>query len=157
MRRLAPIDPELQRLVDERDIRDLIRTAWAGIDAKDFDVYADAFAEDGEFEILGQRRKGRTEIVSGPARDLTKYAGLQHIVTNEIVRVDGDAAHGQWYAIAVHVPSAEDPGTHADVGLRYRFRARREAVGWRFAEVALEVVWTSGMGFAIEEPADAEA
>jgi uncharacterized protein (TIGR02246 family) len=143
----------LRTLLDEREIVALIRSAWAGIDRKDWAAYANAFADDGEFEILGQRRKGREAIVAGPSRDLAGFAALQHIVTNEIVRVDGDAAEGQWYAIAVHVPSAEDPGTHADVGLRYRFRARRGDDGWRFAEVVLEVLWTSGASFAIvDEP-----
>ena len=144
-------DEQLRLLLDEREIRDLIVSAWAGIDRKDWDTYANAFAEDGEFEILGQRRKGREAIVAGPSRDLAKYDRLQHIVTNEIVRVDGDAAEGQWYAVAVHVPDAAAPGDHADVGLRYRFRARRGGDGWRFAEVVLEVLWTSGMGFAIAD------
>jgi len=146
---------DLQTLLDERAIVGLIRSAWAAIDRKDWATYADAFAPDGEFEILGQRRTGREAIVAGPARDLAGFAALQHIVTNEIVRVDGDAAEGQWYAIAVHVPSAEDPSAHADVGLRYRFRARRGAQdGWRLADVALEVLWTAGAGFEIPDAPD---
>jgi uncharacterized protein (TIGR02246 family) len=145
------MDDGLQTLLDEREIVGLIRSAWAAIDRKDWETYAHAFAEDGEFEILGQRRKGRAGIVAGPARDLARYAALQHIVTNEIVRVDGDVAEGQWYAIAVHVAAAEDPSAHADVGLRYRFRARRGDDGWRFAEVLLEVLWTGGASFAIPD------
>ena len=141
-------------LLAERDIVRLIRDAWAAIDRKDWDTYADAFAHDGEFEIMGQRRKGRTEIVAGPARDLAKYHGLQHFVMNEIVDVDGDRAAGHWYAIAVHVPDGSDLGRHADVGLHYRFQARREDDAWRFADVTIEIVWTSGMSFAIEHPAE---
>jgi uncharacterized protein (TIGR02246 family) len=140
----------------EHDIVRLIRDTWAAIDRKDWDTYADGFAEDGEFEIMGQRRKGRAEIVAGPARDLAKYDGLQHLVMNEIVDVDGDRAAGRWYAIAVHVPDDSDPGAHADVGLHYRFQARRDGDGWRFTEVTIQVVWTSGMGFGIEERPDAE-
>ena len=135
----------------ERDIVRLIHGTWAAIDRKDWDGYADGFAEDGEFEIMGQRRKGRPEIVAGPARDLAKYDGLQHFVMNEIVDVDGDTAAGSWYAIAVHVPDGSDPGAHADVGLHYRFQARRQADAWRFAEVTIRVIWTSGMSFGIEE------
>ena len=140
----------------ERDIVRLIRDTWAAIDRKDWDAYADGFAEDGEFEIMGQRRKGRDAIVAGPARDLAKFDGLQHFIMNEIVDVDGDRASGQWYAIAVHVPDASDAGTHADVGLRYRFKVRREDVGWRFEEAVIDVIWSSGMSFGIEEPPEAE-
>ena len=141
-------------LLAERDIVRLIRDAWAAIDRKDWDTYADAFADDGEFEIMGQRRKGRTEIVAGPARDLANYHGLQHFVMDEYVDVDGDRAAGHWYAIAVHVPDGSDLGRHADVGLHYRFHARREDDAWRFADVTIEIVWTSGMSFAIEHPAE---
>jgi uncharacterized protein (TIGR02246 family) len=147
-------DEQLRLLSDVREISRLIRSTWAAIDRKDWAGYAAAFTEDGEFEIMGQRRTGREAIVAGPARDLAKYDRLQHIVTNEIVDVDGDGADGQWYAIAVHVPVAAEPASHADVGLRYRFRARREADGWRFAEVVLDVLWTSGMSFGIEDHAD---
>jgi uncharacterized protein (TIGR02246 family) len=140
----------------ERDIVRLIRDTWAAIDRKDWNGYADGFAEDGEFEIMGQRRRGREEIVSGPARDLAKFDCLQHLVMNEIVDVDGDRASGQWYAIAVHVPDGSDPSAHADVGLRYRFKVRRELVGWRFEEAVIDVIWTSGMSFGIEERPEGE-
>ncbi len=103
------IEEQILALGDEQAIRELIRGAWAAIDRKEWDVYADAFAEDGTFEIWGQRRRGREAIADGPARDLTKFDRLQHIITNEIVRVTGDDAEGQWYAIAVHVPEASRP------------------------------------------------
>lgn len=140
----------------ERDVVRLIRDTWAAIDRKDWDAYADAFAEDGEFEIMGQRRKGREEIAAGPRRDLARYDGLQHLVMNELVDVDGDRATGSWYAIAVHIPDASDPGTHADVGLRYRFQAARQAGEWRFTEAVIQVIWTGGVSFGIEERPDGE-
>jgi uncharacterized protein (TIGR02246 family) len=146
------IEEQILVLRDEQAIRDLIRGAWAAIDRKEWDVYADAFAEDGTFEIWGQRRQGREAIADGPARDLAKFDRLQHIITNEIVRVTGDDADGQWYAIAVHVPDEADLATHADVGLRYRFSAHRGEEGWRLSEVVLKPVWTAGMKFEIDDP-----
>lgn len=140
----------------ERDVVRLIRDTWAAIDRKDWDAYANAFTEDGEFEIMGQRRRGRAEIVAGPARDLARYDGLQHLVMNEIVDVDGDRASGSWYAIAVHVPDNASLGTHADVGLRYDFRAQRDDGDWRFTEAAIQIIWTSGMSFGIEHRPDGQ-
>ena len=138
----------------ERDIVRLIRDMWAAIDRKDWDAYANGFAEDGEFEIMGQRRKGREEIVAGPARDLAKYDRLQHLIMNELVDVDGERATGSWYAIAVHVPDGSCPGVHADVGLRYGFHASRRDGMWRLTEVVIEVIWTGGMSFAVEASPD---
>jgi uncharacterized protein (TIGR02246 family) len=139
------------RLADIEDVRRLILLTWASIDRHDWDGYAAGFAEDGVFEILGQRRHGRAEIVAGPARDLAKYAHLQHLIMNEVIDVDGDEARGQWYAIAVHVPDAANPAAHADVGLHYTFSARRESDGWQFSEVILRPVWMSGLPFEIPD------
>ena len=151
---MTTTDTELRVLADERDIRNLILAAWAGIDSKDWGAYASAFAQDGVFEIMGQRRTGRDAIVAGPARDLSGFERLQHIITNEFIRVEGDGAHGHWYAIAVHVPKAAAPAEHADVGLHYRFRAARGAEGWQLAEVTVELVWSSGMTFEIADHGD---
>ena len=140
-----------ERLAAEFAVRDLIVSAWAAIDRKDWDTYAAAFALDGEFEILGQRRRGRADIAAGPSRDLEKYDGLQHLISNISVRLDGDEATGQWYCVAVHVPDAAQPDRHADIGLVYRFTARRDADGWHFAEVVIRPVWSSGIGFEIED------
>ena len=118
-----------ERLAAEFAVRDLIVSAWAAIDRKDWDTYAAAFALDGEFEILGQRRRGRADIAAGPSRDLEKYDGLQHLISNISVRLNGDEATGQWY----------------------RFTARRDADGWHFAEVVIRPVWSSGIGFEIED------
>lgn len=150
------MDRHLQTLLDERDLHRLVVRAWGGIDRHDWTTYADAFTDDGAFEIMGQRRHGRADIAAGPARDLAHYEALQHIVTNFAADVDGDDAHGGWYALAIHVPDAADAATHADVGLRYAFRARRTDAGWRLADVTVEVVWSAGSKFAIaEHPHDA--
>jgi hypothetical protein len=45
----------------------------------------------------------------------------------------------------VHVPDAARPSDHADAGVRYAFRARRNADGWRFTSVRLELLWTAGL------------
>jgi uncharacterized protein (TIGR02246 family) len=130
---------------DELAIHRLIVSGWAALDRQDWDTYAAAWAEDGEFRILGKHRRGRAEIAAGPAGDLVQYDAIQHVIANELVEVDGDEASGQWYAIAIHVPDAAQHSEHADAGLRYTFRARRIAEGWRFTDVRLELVWTAGL------------
>jgi uncharacterized protein (TIGR02246 family) len=144
-------------LLDEREIRGLISAFGAALDRKDWTAYAETFAPDGEFEIMGQRRVGREQIAAGPARDLAKFARLQHFVANQVVDLHGDEASGQWYLFAVHVPDGEHPERHADIGGRYRFRCRRMPDGWRFGEVRLEVLWSGGLGFAVEDDREARA
>jgi uncharacterized protein (TIGR02246 family) len=148
-------EPDLQLLLDERAIRALILRFGGSLDRKDWTAYAETFAVDGEFEIMGQRRAGREAIAAGPSRDLSKFDRLQHIVANETIDVDGDAATGLWYLFAIHVPSGERPDVHADIGGCYRFHARRTAEGWRFDEVRIEVLWNAGMTFAVDDHAPA--
>jgi uncharacterized protein (TIGR02246 family) len=141
----------LQLLLDERELRALMVAFGSALDRKDWAAYAETFAADGEFEIMGQRRAGHEAIAAGPARDLEKFAALQHLVANQTVAVDGDEATGQWYLFGIHVPDGERRDRHADIGGCYRYRARRTPDGWRFSDVRLEVLWTSGMNFGIDD------
>jgi uncharacterized protein (TIGR02246 family) len=137
---------------DEDEIRELMLTFGRALDERDWDAYSNTFAEDGAFEIMGQRRVGRAEIAAGPARDLTRFARTQHYSTNHRIEVDGDRATASHYLLAVHVPDADRPGEHADVGGRYMCECRRTSEGWRFSEVRLEIWWTRGIEFEIEHP-----
>lgn len=141
----------LRLLLDEREILALAVAFGTALDRKDWAAYAATFAEDGTFEIMGQQRVGRAAIAAGPARDLERFDRLQHLVANQIIDVDGDEARGQWYLFGIHVPDAERPAQHADIGGCYRFHCRRTAEGWRFADVRLEVLWHAGLGFAVDE------
>jgi uncharacterized protein (TIGR02246 family) len=145
----------LQDLLDERAIRALLIEFVSAVDNRDWQRYASAFAEDGAFEILGQRRVGREAIAAGPARDLTRFDRTQHFSTNHVVEIDGDSARATAYLYAVHVPDATRPSEHEDIGGCYRCRCRRTAEGWRFSEVRLEIWWTAGGEFVIPEAEEA--
>jgi uncharacterized protein (TIGR02246 family) len=146
----------LQRLLDEADIRELILTFGRALDAKDWEAYGNVFTEDGQFEIMGQRRYGRAEIVAGPARDLARFEVLQHLLSNLSVQVDGDVATASAYLLGIHVPRAAEPASHADIGAGYIYEAVRTPDGWRFSSVALDVLWTAGLPFGVEaKPATA--
>jgi ketosteroid isomerase-like protein len=147
-------DAALQRLVDRAEISDLLLAFARALDTRDWDAYADTFAEDGEFRIFDQVRSGREELAAGPARDLTRFDRTQHFSTNHVIEVDGDRATAQSYLLAIHVPDAAKLDVHADIGGAYRCDCVRTAGGWRFRRVTIEVWWTAGAPFAIEhEPA----
>ena len=143
-------DAALQRLVDRAEISDLLLAFARALDAKDWDAYADTYAEDGEFHIFDQVRAGREELAAGPARDLTRFDRTQHFSTNHVIEVDGDRATAQSYLLAIHVPDAGQPDVHADIGGAYRCDCVRTAEGWRFRRVTIEVWWTAGAEFTIE-------
>jgi uncharacterized protein (TIGR02246 family) len=144
------LEPLVQRLRDESDIRELMLMFVRGLDDRDWDAYANTFAEDGEFEIMGQRRVGRLEIAAGPERDLTKFDRTQHYSTNHRIELDGDRARASHDLLAIHIPDGARPTEHADIGGRYVCECRRTSAGWRFSEVRLEIFWTRGIEFELE-------
>jgi uncharacterized protein (TIGR02246 family) len=143
-------DPRLRLLLDRAEIGDLMLAFGAALDAKDWEAYSEVFTEDASFTIVGQTRRGREAIVAGPGRDLERFDALQHFSCNHRIAIDGDQARASHYLLAVHVPDAGQPAVHADIGGRYDCRCVRTADGWRFAEVELGVLWSSGEEFAIE-------
>jgi uncharacterized protein (TIGR02246 family) len=151
------IAQSVQDLLDERAIRALLLEFVSAVDARDWDRYSRAFAPDGAFEILGQRRVGREAIAAGPARDLTRFARTQHFSTNHVVALDGDRATATAYVIAVHVPDAARPDEHADIGGCYHCKCVRTDEGWRFAEIRIEVLWTGGLEFTIPDAPTTES
>lgn len=144
------VEDRLAELLDKEAIRDLLLAFTAALDAKDWEAYGDTFVEDASFTIMGQTRHGRDAIAAGPARDLERYARLQHFSANHRVRVDGDEAQASHYLFGVHVPEEADLSQHADIGGRYDCRCVRTPEGWRFADVVLDVLWTAGGQFGIE-------
>lgn len=148
-------DPRLQKLLDRAEITDLMVSFGAALDNKDWAAYANCFTEDGSFTIMGQTRHGREAIADGPARDLTRYDGLQHIMTNHRITIDGDRATSINYLFGIHIPDASNPGQHADIGARYDCQCVRTPDGWKLAEAEITPIWEAGLEFRIAPVADA--
>lgn len=144
------VEDRLQALEDHQAVSDLMLAFGAALDAKDWDRYTGLFLEDGKFTIEGQARHGREEIVSGPRRDLDRYAALQHYSTNHKVALDGDSATSSHYLIAIHIGDSGTMELHADAGGRYDCKCVRTDEGWKFAEVELTVFWRAGEAFVIQ-------
>jgi uncharacterized protein (TIGR02246 family) len=134
---------------DRAAISQLMITFVTSLDKRDWEAYANTFTVDGTFEILGQRRTGRPEIAAGPARDLGGFARTQHLSTNHVVELDGNTATASHYLFAVHVPDADRPAEHADIGGQYICRCVRTPEGWRFSTVSLSIWWTAGERFRL--------
>ena len=154
---MSPASPaSLDQLADRAEITQLMLTFVDSLDRRDWDAYAKTFTEDGVFEIMGQRRTGHDEIAAGPARDLGVFARTQHFSTNHTVELATDSATATHYLFGVHIPDADRPDEHADIGGAYRCECTRTAEGWRFRRVELEIWWTAGRQFAIR-PAEGKA
>jgi uncharacterized protein (TIGR02246 family) len=121
----------LRRLEDLEEIRQLFVDYGRHLDAGDVEAYAELFADEGEI-LLGPigRAKGRAAIVElmTKVKERAQTASF-HLVTNPIVRLDGDRASGEvlWTVIKPDAAGKLEVamfGRHYDELVRERGRWR---------------------------------
>jgi uncharacterized protein (TIGR02246 family) len=131
-----PIDARVQKLADGGDIRTLLHDYGRLLDDRDLAAFAALFAEQGEWvgglgtargpsAIEGMMRKAFGDVAPG-----SNHANF-HILSNEIVTVDGDAATA-WSRWAFVTAGADGRPAIAMAG-HYDDRLVREHGRWRFA------------------------
>ncbi len=125
------VESRLRRLEDLEEIRQLFVDYGRHLDAGDVEAYADLFADDGEI-LLGPigRAKGRAEIVAlmTKVKERAQTASF-HLVTNPVVRIDGDRGTGEvlWTVIKPDAAGKLEVamfGRHVDELVRERGRWR---------------------------------
>jgi uncharacterized protein (TIGR02246 family) len=125
------VESRLRRLEDLEEIRQLFVDYGRHLDAGDVEAYAELFADDGEI-LLGPigRAKGHAEIVAlmTKVKERAQTASF-HLVTNPVVRIDGDRATGEvlWTVIKPDAAGKLEVamfGRHVDELVRERGRWR---------------------------------
>jgi len=123
----------------------------AGIDLKDDDLLASAFAADAVSDFRPAAAKagfeypvlqGREDIVAALSVSL-KSLDTTHSVSNARVTVDGDWARLDALVEAQHVPAA-DPSRHYLMKNRYDVELVRQDDAWVIQRVTIDNVWRSG-------------
>ena len=95
MTELADLAARLRRLVDDRDIRQLIASYGPAVDAGDPDATARLWATDGVYDVDGWRMEGRADVhamISSQAHQKLVAKGCCHFLGPCVVTVTGDEA-----------------------------------------------------------------
>ncbi|MCP5193888.1 MAG: nuclear transport factor 2 family protein [Pseudomonadales bacterium] len=124
--------PQLQALLDEREItRGLSRFARI-IDSKSWDQLCDVFAEDLSFDYGSDgEQQGMDALRANMTRFLDRCGGTQHLIGSVLVDVDGDQAISRAYVQARHQAVGATGGQVFDSNGEYVDRWERRQVGWR--------------------------
>ncbi|MEI9851330.1 MAG: nuclear transport factor 2 family protein [Sphingomonas sp.] len=127
------IEDRIRRLEDIEEVRQLVTDYAALLDARDMEAYADLFARDGAWigPVVGAAH-GREAILALMRANLDPAPpGANHLVSNIVVAIDGDAgtARSRWTYV---VPDAQG-GPSLAISGRYDDRVVREDGRWRFA------------------------
>jgi hypothetical protein len=117
----------LQQISDRIEIDDLLIRYTVAIDTKDWELLDTVFTPDAvvDYTTSGGVKGDYPEVRAWLAKALAPFEMTQHLISNSVVRVDGDAATAR---TMVFNPMGTDDGNWYDDKLV------RTPEGWRIAE-----------------------
>lgn len=144
------MEPELERLLDERDVADVVVSLFVATDRRDWGAVEGCLAERVTLDMTSMAG-GEPLRVSGPEVAALWEQGLRpidhvhHQVGNLRVKVAGDEAKATCYGIALH----HRPGIQAAEKTRrfvgsYDVRLRRSEERWRIEAFRFELAFIEG-------------
>jgi hypothetical protein len=134
------LEPSIQRLVDEAEIRDLHLKYCRGVDRMDFDLIRSCYHPDAT-DDHGSFQGGVDAFIEFCKGVLPTFVHTTHYACNQLVKIEGDKAWAENYTYAVHrkAPTGDNPGVDIIMMLRYVDRLERRNGEWRFADRTLAV------------------
>lgn len=121
---------DVQRLIDENEIRDLAARFTAAVNRSDAKSLGDLFTEGGEWQVPGMPttvgREAAAERIGGLR---ATFANLVQLLHSGHVEVVGDGATAEWYLSETATDG--DGNGFAFTGV-YQDEMVRTAEGWRF-------------------------
>jgi ketosteroid isomerase-like protein len=137
-------DEAVRYLLDRAALEDLLCTYARGIDRSRPDLVASVYAEDAHFRSPKADSRGRDAILA-PMQGMKAYRALEHLMGNQLVTIDGDAARAETYALAHHIYDRDGAQQEYVMGCRYEDRLVRRADGrWEIAERIRHGDWFTG-------------
>ncbi|MBW2267781.1 MAG: nuclear transport factor 2 family protein [Deltaproteobacteria bacterium] len=134
-------DVALCKLLDDREIRDVVLRYCRGIDRMDRELvrscyHADATDEHGSFS------GNVDEFLAWVWPLLERYTQTMHFVGNLLVEVSEDVAAAETYGMAFHRSEDERPQLNLITGFRYLDRFERREDMWRIASRVAVTEWS---------------
>jgi SnoaL-like protein len=146
-----PNGSDLQRLIDERDIRDCVQRYCHGTDRQDWQLVVDCYVP-GAFDDHGSYAGPIEGLATWLSERSGRRGAKQHYIANQLVEIAGDTAvcESYYFCYIEFIGDPEFAGTDEPsavvMGGRYVDRMRRIAVGWRIAERSVVVDWSRDLG-----------
>ena len=147
------IEARLRVLEDKEAIRDLLRTIARGTDRYDQSLLAASIAEDAVLDMGGKAPVGGGAFVAALAPPSEPRAGRMHLLANERIEVDGDAATSESYVVSCQDVLVEGVRKTRIRAGRYLDRFERRGGAWQLVARTLVDEW--GRIDPVSEPAPA--
>jgi len=128
-------------LADRQAITDCMYLYARGVDRSDADLLAEAFWEDGQ--VVGELYSGGVAefIAFSVSGGLKNWDRMMHMITNAIIRIEGDRAVAESYFYGYHVGNAGSPSGDLIISGRYLDRFEKRDDEWRISEKTILFEW----------------
>ena len=117
------------RVADELAIRSLVARYAEAVSAYDETMWAETWASEGQWLVLGRSPTGREEVVKVWNELMSGFEFVVQQATSGHVTIEGDNATGRWQIL--EFGKMKNGTSMMNIGF-YRDECVREADGWRF-------------------------
>ena len=136
---------DLKALQDKQEITELCYRYGLTLDNRDWTGLDALFTPDADAFYLDLPPSHGYQAIEDTCRSaLGPLSATQHLISNVVVRLDGDRAESTCYLQAQHVKTGTPGGDNFIIAGRYDDQLIRTSDGWRFRERRLTLIWTSG-------------
>jgi hypothetical protein len=133
--------PDHDTLADRLELERTIWILGRCLDERDFDGLRQLFTVDATV-TTAETARGHDALVEQARRRHSRDEGVQHIITNLIIDLNGHQATGRANLLACFARTgADDPAPYL-AGEVYRFAFARMRDGWRITSLASARTWS---------------
>lgn len=132
----------LETLRDRQDITDLVSSLGRCLDERNFEGLRDLFTTDAAVTTPGGTAAGHDALVEQARRGHSADQGIQHVITNLLIDVDGNRAGVRANLLVSFARSGPSDPQPFLLGEVYRLELRRSEDGWRFTGLSSAPVWS---------------
>jgi hypothetical protein len=133
----------LQWLRDRAEIGDVMRRYATGADGRAIALMHTVFMPEAEFDFVGMAAfRGMDAFVEFFEATLFRMLMTQHIISNDVIQVEGDRATASYYAHAARTVASPEGDVLAVAGCRYDQELVRTADGWRITKHVCTPLWS---------------
>lgn len=146
---MTPIDAAVEELIDRLAVQDVISRMCVGADRRDWDAVARLFDDPVRLDYTSLQggeplTTDPRSVVEGWASALDGLKATHHMITNQLIELEGDRARSSAYFQATHVLHAEHGDSRWVLGGRYDAELRRSGGDWRITALTMTAVWATG-------------
>jgi hypothetical protein len=134
-------DALLQEMIDEFALRKLVNAYCRAVDRGDTELLRGLYHQDAVDAHGGFSAGTAEEFLSQLAAARPYIRSMQHNITTVNFVIDGDAAEGEIYTIAVHTLIGKGRDVDLVVGGRYLDKYSKRDDTWRISERTIVTDW----------------